>query len=83
VALAPLVRSLGGDAHFDARTKTLALAFDGARVIETPTPFDPRAPQVAPTTIFTPQPPAPTPRVVETGVPVPRRTAIPVRGPSR
>jgi len=77
VLLAPLVRELGGSVRFDTQTKTIAISLTRDRRLGTPAPFDPRAPQVAPTTIFTPEPPRPTPRAVATGVPQPRRTAIP------
>jgi len=77
VLLAPLVRELGGSVHFDTRTKTFAIALGTDRTLRTPEPFDPRAPQVSPTALFTPEPPRPTPRAVATGVPQPRRTAIP------
>jgi hypothetical protein len=77
VALGPLVRELGGTSQFDARTKTLAVALPSDRTLQTPAPFDSAAPRVSPTALFTPEPPRPTPRAVATGVPQPRRTAIP------
>jgi len=80
VLLGPLVRDFGGSMQFDARSKTLAIALAPDRRLETPAPFDPRAPQASPAAIFTPEPPEPpepTPRAVATGVPQPRRTAIP------
>jgi hypothetical protein len=77
VLLEPLVRALGGTATFDSRSKTLAILLPVERVLETPAPFDPGAPQVAPSALFTPEPPRPTPRALATGIPLPRRTAIP------
>jgi hypothetical protein len=75
--LGPIVRDLGGSVQFDARTKTLAIELPADHTLQTPAPFDPSAPHVSPTALFTPEPPRPTPRAVATGVPQPRRTAIP------
>lgn len=78
VELGPVVRGIGGSAAFDSASKTLTIAVDSGGAIATPAPFDPAAPQVSPTVVFTPRPPPPTPRSTETGAPRPRRTAIPV-----
>jgi hypothetical protein len=77
VALAPLLRCLGAELHWDAAAKTLAVSFSGPVSVQTLPVFDPNAPQVRPTVIFTPEPAPPTPRTLVTGVPRPRRTAVP------
>jgi hypothetical protein len=77
VALAPVIRALGGTATFDARTKTMAIVLADERPVESPLPFDRSVPQVTPTAVFTPEPPRATPRAIDTSNPVPRRTAIP------
>ncbi len=79
VPLAEVVHAFGGAVEYDAHTRIVALDVVRDVTLRTPAPFDPSAPSATPTTVFTPSPaPAtPTPRPVESGSPLPRRTAIP------
>jgi hypothetical protein len=79
VPLAAVARALGGVAAYDPHTRIVALDMPPETALNTPAAFDPNAPQATPTVIFTPSPiPLPsTPRPLESGSPLPRRTAIP------
>ena len=78
--LAPIVRGLGGTAHYDTRTRTFAIAFLAPPALSPAPPFDPLAPTVAPTVLFTPEL-HPTPRVTLSGPWTLRRTPIPIVAP--
>jgi|ERR1700678_296752 hypothetical protein len=80
VPLADVARAFGGAVEYDPHTRIVALDVPPAIDLKTPAPFDPNAPSAAPTQVFTPSPPpaTPAPRAVDTGSPLPRRTAIPV-----
>lgn len=77
VALAPALRALGDRVELDADRGRIGVTSPQHRV-GFPTPFDPRVPQVGATAVFTPTP-APTPALIWTGTPVPRRTPIPLQ----
>lgn len=77
VRLGTVVRGLGGSVSFDRVRKVVTIQMPGPSPVETPTPFNPANPSVAPTMIFTPQP-VTTPRPTPSGIPQPRRTPIPV-----
>jgi len=84
IAVADIARALQASATYVARTRTLSLVLPRITTLGTPLPFDPLAPQVAPVPVFTPTSPpsTPQPQSSATGVPRPRRTAIP-ETPSR
>jgi len=73
--LVPLLRALGERVDVDAPRGWIEVT-SPAPVVARPAPFDPSAPQVPPTVVFTPAPVA-TPKTAWDGVPVPRRTPIP------
>jgi len=80
VPLAEVARAFGGAVEYDPHSRIMALDVQPETALKTPAPFDPSAPSVTPTVIFTPSPsPAPpaTPRPLDEGTPMPRRTAIP------
>ena len=78
VPLVPLLRALGEEVTLDAPDGIVEVTSPRLAALTLPTPFDPSAPQVAPTVVFTPTP-VPTPAPVWTGTPVPRRTPIPIQ----
>jgi hypothetical protein len=82
VPLADIARAFGGHVTYDARARIASVDVRPLTDLKTPAPFDPSAPQAAPTAVFTPSPPPATPRPLDSGSPQPRRTPIPVT-PSR
>lgn len=80
VEIAPLLRALGESVSFDGASHTLNVRTPVDSIVQAPSPFNPAAPETAPTTLFTPNPVA-TPRPVVTGVPRPRRTPVPLETP--
>lgn len=77
VPAATILRALGVSVRYEPKTRRLTIATTPGTIVETPTPFNPAVPTVAPATVFTPLP-LPTPRPVWTGSPLPRRTALPI-----
>jgi hypothetical protein len=77
VPLADVATAFGGSIAFDARRRIVAIEMPARTALQTPQPFDPNAPQVAPTEVFTPAPPPATRPPLESASPQPRRTAIP------
>jgi hypothetical protein len=84
VPLVPLLRALGESVVIDASRGVIEVTTPKNSTVRPPDPFDPLAPQVSPSAVFTPMP-QPTPRPVWTGVPRPRRTPVPndFKPPSR
>ncbi len=80
VAAGPVLRALGASVHYEAKERRLVVAISARDVVTSPTPFNPSVPSVAPTTVFTPAPLS-TPRPVWSGLPYPRRTALPFPPP--
>lgn len=76
VLLAPLARCLGARVWWDPRARTLALSFPRAAPLPTPTPPT-GTPGPVPTLLPATPPPTASPRPILSGVPMPRRTAIP------
>jgi len=80
VAVVPLLRALGSQVSYDPATRMLFVRCQARKPLRTPGPNEQRTPQVAPTTVFTPEP-VPTPRPTFSGSPHPRRTPIVVTTP--
>lgn len=76
VPAGPVLRALGDSVRYDARSRSLEVRTRAAQSVASPTPFNPAAPSVAPSAVFTPEP-AVTPRPAVTGSPLPRRTPLP------
>lgn len=76
VEVGPVLRAIGASVRYEAAAHRLVVHVGARTIIATPTPFDPTAPSVAPSPVFTPTVP-PTPRPLWTGSPLPRRTALP------
>ncbi|MBV8196738.1 MAG: hypothetical protein JO263_01265 [Candidatus Eremiobacteraeota bacterium] len=72
-----VLRALGVALRYEPKTHRLFIQTDARVMVGTPTPFNPAAPTLAPSAVFTPLPLA-TPRPVWTGSPLPRRTALPL-----
>jgi hypothetical protein len=71
-----VLRALGVLVGYDSAARRLVVFVPGGAILASPTPFDPSAPSVAPSNVFTPAPSVvPHPRW--TGTPLPRRTALP------
>jgi hypothetical protein len=78
---APVLRALGATVRYEPATRRLIVSIAYRRVPASPTPFNAVAPQVSPGAVFTPSP-APTPKPLWTGSPLPRRTALPLPPPA-
>jgi hypothetical protein len=79
VPLAAVLPGLGDSLRYDKAADRVEIRTTPA-VIVSPTPYNPSAPSVEPTTVFTPAP-IPTPRPVWSGSPLPRRTPLPLPPP--
>lgn len=79
VPAGPTLRALGASVRYDPREHRLVIVTSRQEVIASPAPPGSTAP-VAPSTVFTPMPPA-TPRPVWSGSPAPRRTPVPFPPP--
>ena len=76
VMVGPVLRELGIAVRYEAAGQRLSVSTPGHGAVASPTPFNPAAPTVAPSAVFTPAEPS-TPRPLWTGSPLPRRTPLP------
>jgi hypothetical protein len=82
VAVGPVLRALGASVRYEPSGRRLIVRVPPRAVVESPTPFDPNAPSVRPSAVFT-APVSPSPRPAWTGSPLPRRTPLPAPPPVR
>lgn len=75
VTIVPIYRALGERCTYDGATRSLWITASQLEPVRTMEPFNANAPQVRPTTLFTPEPVI-TPRPIFKGRPRPRRTPI-------
>jgi hypothetical protein len=80
VAVGPVLRALGASVRYDPAARRLIVRVPPRSTIASPTPFNPNAPSVRPSAVFTP-PESATPRPVWTGSPLPRRTPLAASAP--
>ena len=75
VAVGPVLRALGASVRYDPASRRLIVLVPPRRMVASPTPFNPSAPSVRPSVVFTPAE-SPTPHPIWTGSPLPRRTPL-------
>jgi hypothetical protein len=80
VMVGPVLRALGASVRYEPALRRVTVSTPLPAAVASPTPFNPGAPSVSPSAVFTPAEPA-TARPVWTGSPLPRRSALPLPSP--